>query len=70
VGFVIHAQEVIENWRIEFNEVQPHSSPGGKTPYEFVKEHQSMRQEQKLNLIWYIFRGKVIPPLFYFSFLN
>ena len=45
-----HAQEVIENWRIEYNEVRPHSSLEDKTPYEFVKEHQTMLQEQGLIL--------------------
>lgn len=45
-----HAQQIIENWRIEYNEVRPHSSLGDKTPYEFVKEHQTMLQEQGLNL--------------------
>ena len=45
-----HAQEFIENRRIEYNEVRPHGSPGNKTPYEFVKEHQSMLQEKSLNL--------------------
>jgi len=45
-----HAQKVIENWRIEYNEVRPHSSLGNKTPYEFVKEHQTMLQEKGLNL--------------------
>lgn len=44
------AQEVIDNWRIEYNEVRPHSSLGNKTPYEFVKEHQTMLQNQGLNL--------------------
>lgn len=45
-----HAQEVIEIWRIEYNEVRPHSSLDDKTPYEFVKEHQTMLQKQGLNL--------------------
>ena len=44
-----HAQEAIENWRIEYSEVQPHCSLEDKTPYEFVKEHQSMLQKQGLN---------------------
>ncbi|OPY85631.1 MAG: IS2 transposase TnpB [Smithella sp. PtaU1.Bin162] len=46
-----HAQEIIENWRTEYNEVRPHSSLGNKTPYEFVKEHQFMLQEKRLNLV-------------------
>jgi putative transposase len=37
-----HSKDIIENWRIEYNEVRPQSSLGDKTPYEFVKEHQSM----------------------------
>jgi len=45
-----HAQEVIENWQIEHNKVRPYSSLGEKTPYEGVKEHQAMSQEQGLNL--------------------
>lgn len=45
-----HAQEVIEKWRMEYNEERPHSSLGNKTPYEFVKEQQTMLQEQGLNL--------------------
>jgi hypothetical protein len=44
------AQEVIENWRMEYNKVRPHSSMEDKTPCEFVKEHQNMLQEQRLNL--------------------
>jgi putative transposase len=45
-----HAQDIIENWRMEYNEVRPHSSLEDKTPHEFVKEHQNMLQEQRLNL--------------------
>ncbi len=45
-----HAQEVIEKWRIEYNEDRPHSSLGNRTPSEFVKEHKTMLQEQGLNL--------------------
>ena len=45
-----HAQEIIDNWRMEYNEIRPHSSLGNKTPYEFVKEQQTMLQEQRLNL--------------------
>jgi putative transposase len=45
-----HAQEVIRKWRMEYNEVRPHSSLGNKTPYEFVKEHQFVLQEKRLHL--------------------
>jgi putative transposase len=45
-----YAQDKIEKWRIEYNEERPHSSLGNRTPYEFVKEHQIMLQEQRLNL--------------------
>jgi hypothetical protein len=45
-----HAQELIEIWRTEGNEVRPQSSLDDKTPYEFVKEHHSMQQEKGLNL--------------------
>ena len=45
-----HAQDEIEKWRIEYNEERPHRSLGNRTPYEFVKEHQFMLQEQRLNL--------------------
>ena len=31
-----HAREVIEYWRIDYNEDRPHTSLGGLTPYEFV----------------------------------
>jgi len=31
------AREIIENWRIVYNEVRPHSALGGITPAEFAK---------------------------------
>lgn len=45
-----HAQEAIEGWRTEYNEVRPHSSLKNRTPYEVVKEHQTMLLQQELNL--------------------
>jgi len=30
------AERIIENWRWEYNEERPHSSLGGKTPYEML----------------------------------
>jgi putative transposase len=31
-----HAREVIEDWRIDYNEVRPHSSLNHKTPVEYT----------------------------------
>lgn len=36
------AKEKIEKWRIEYNEVRPHSSLKNLTPLEFVKKHQEL----------------------------
>ena len=32
-----HAREVIENWRIDYNEGRPHTSLGGLTPKEYAE---------------------------------
>jgi putative transposase len=32
-----HARQVIENWRIDYNTIRPHSSLGGKSPMEFLE---------------------------------
>jgi len=32
-----HAREIIESWRIDYNEGRPHSSLGGLTPREYVE---------------------------------
>ena len=34
---VRQAREIIENWRLDYNEVRPHSSLQGKTPKEFIE---------------------------------
>lgn len=38
----LSARRIVENWRREYNERRPHSSLGGKTPYEKMKEIKSM----------------------------
>jgi putative transposase len=35
-----HATEVIEAWRIDYNEHRPHGSLGDLTPSEYVASHQ------------------------------
>jgi Integrase core domain len=32
------AQEAIERWRVEYNQVRPHSSLAGRTPEEFASD--------------------------------
>mgnify|MGYP006425636395 CR=1 FL=1 len=33
----IHAREIIETWRLEYNSERPHSSLGDLSPYEFTE---------------------------------
>lgn len=33
-----HARQIIEEWRLDYNEVRPHSSIGNLTPEEFAKK--------------------------------
>lgn len=40
------AQITIEDWRRDYNEVRPHSSPGGLTPTEY--EGDQSRDEEQL----------------------
>ena len=44
------AKEIIEGWRIEYNEIRPHSSLGNCTPIEFYREHRDMIKERILAL--------------------
>jgi putative transposase len=34
---LIHAREIIENWRLEYNSERPHSFLGNLTPWEFTE---------------------------------
>lgn len=36
------AESIIENWRREYNKDRPHSSLGGKTPYEMARLQEAM----------------------------
>jgi len=33
-----HARQIIEEWRVDYNEVRPHSSLGNLTPEEFIQK--------------------------------
>ena len=35
------ARQIIKDWRVDYNEVRPHSSLGGKTPREFAASAQT-----------------------------
>jgi len=38
-----HSQKIIEDWRLEYNEVRPHSSLGGQTPCELIRSVENMK---------------------------
>ncbi len=43
-----HARDVVETWRIDYNETRPHSSLNDLTPSEFINKEQEKLQ---LNLV-------------------
>jgi putative transposase len=40
-----HARQVIEEWRIDYNETQPHSTLGFLIPKEFAQKAKTMLLE-------------------------
>jgi putative transposase len=44
------AKEIVEGWRVEYNESRPHSSLGNCAPIEFYREHMTMLKDQILAL--------------------
>ena len=42
---LMHAKEIIENWRLEYNSERPRSSLGNQTPWEYS---ELWEQEQKI----------------------
>jgi len=40
------AKEIIEKWRLDYNEARPHSSLGGISPSEFLKTIAVKNQER------------------------
>jgi putative transposase len=45
-----HAQEVIEAWRIDYDEVRPHGSLKGKSPKEYAKAAAGLYQQVILRM--------------------
>lgn len=43
-----HARDVVEAWRVDYNETRPHSSLNDMTPNEFINKEQEKLQ---LNLV-------------------
>jgi putative transposase len=38
-----HAEQIVENWRCRYNDERPHSSLGGRTPYEMLGFRENMK---------------------------
>ncbi len=47
-----HARQVIEEWRMDYNETQPHSTLGFLTPEEFAQKEETMLLENS-NEQWH-----------------
>ncbi len=45
---LMEAQEIVENWRMDYNEVRPHSSLNNLTPLEFIR-NQDKDSAQSAN---------------------
>jgi len=43
------AQETIEQWRMDYNQVRPHSALGYRTPEEFAGENQNLLMKEELS---------------------
>ena len=46
-GSLDHAREIIEKWRVDYNECRPHSSLNNLTPKEFLKEYQRKSESNR-----------------------
>ena len=42
---LVHARKIIEDWRVDYNQVRPHSSSNDLTPEEFVRQEQEKSGE-------------------------
>ena len=45
------AREIIEHWRIDYNQNRPHGSLSGLTPDEFAKQYETMVKNSQETLI-------------------
>ena len=45
-----HARDVIETWRVDYNEFRPHSSLAGQTPREFAASNAGLQLTVVLSM--------------------
>jgi putative transposase len=45
-----HARDLIEDWRIDYNEERPHTSLDGLTPIEFATRSKQVHSQNSLYL--------------------
>jgi putative transposase len=45
---IVEAQQIIEAWRLDYNQRRPHSSLGHLTPNEFVAQRQGIRTTEEV----------------------
>lgn len=50
-GSLAEARDVIESWRIDYNDFRPHGSLGYKTPSEFAKNAASHMEVNNLSIV-------------------
>jgi len=65
---VFHARAAIEDWRFDYNQRRPHTTPDGMTPVEFIKVHHSQNSLSELAAVAVAFAvAKVARGVFNYS---
>ncbi len=50
LGCNTEAQQIVETWRVEYNESRPHRFLGEKTPNEFAKGYKQPKTRPRLGI--------------------